>query len=126
VGGPLFQDAPAATDAVAGGRVRVNGERVKPAKEIRVSDTVEVRTGEIQRTVVVRHVAEERGPATVAATLYEETPESAARREQHAPERRLSRPISRSTSDQTGPPSHRGSAPIASWSPRRRLEPLVA
>lgn len=89
----FFKTRSAATDAVAGGRVRINGERVKPAKEVCVGDTVEVRVGELQRTVVVRGVAEKRGPAALAATLYDETAESVARREQYALERKLSRPL---------------------------------
>jgi ribosome-associated heat shock protein Hsp15 len=83
----------AATEAVAGGRVRVDGERVKPARDVRRGETVEVRSGELQWTVVVRDLAEKRGSATVAATLYEETPESIALRAQRAAERRASRPL---------------------------------
>jgi len=82
-----------ATDAVAGGRVHVNGVRVKPAKEVRVGDTIEVTIGTLRRTVVVADSSGKRGPASVAATLYTETPESVAAREQHLIERRLSRPL---------------------------------
>jgi ribosome-associated heat shock protein Hsp15 len=89
----FFKTRGAATEAVVGGRVRVNDERVKPAKEVSVGDTVEVRVAELQRTVVVRGLAEKRGPATVAATLYDETPESVERREQYVLERKLSRPL---------------------------------
>jgi ribosome-associated heat shock protein Hsp15 len=89
----FFKTRSAATEAVTGGRVRVNDERVKPAKEIRPEDTVDVRIGEIRWTVVVRGVGEKRGSAQVAATLYEETPESSAARAQHALERRVSRPL---------------------------------
>lgn len=89
----FFKTRGAATDAVLGGRVHVNGARVKPSKEVRVGDGVEVTVGDVRREVVVRGVAERRGPATVAATLYEETPESIARREQRAAERRLARPL---------------------------------
>jgi ribosome-associated heat shock protein Hsp15 len=71
--------------------VRVNGARAKPSKEIRPGDTVELRIGEVGWTVVVSALAEKRGPARVAAALYDETPESLARRERHAAERRLSR-----------------------------------
>ena len=88
----FFKTRGAATEAVVGGRVRVNTERVKPSKEVRAADTVEVRIGELQWTVVVQAVAEKRGPARVAATLYEETPESIASRERRAAERRLARP----------------------------------
>jgi ribosome-associated heat shock protein Hsp15 len=85
----FFKTRSLATDAVAGGRVHVNGERVKPAKEVRAGDTVEITIGTTRWTVVVRDVAEKRGPASVAQTLYEETPESAEARRQHALERRF-------------------------------------
>ena len=88
----FFKSRGAATDAVVGGRVHVNGVRVKPSKEIRQTDTVEVRVGETHWTVVVTGVTDKRGPAPAAATLYEETPDSLAGRERHAAERRLSRP----------------------------------
>jgi ribosome-associated heat shock protein Hsp15 len=88
----FFKTRGAATEAVLGGRVRVNGRRVKPAKEIAVADSVEVTIGGLRWTLVVRVVADKRGPAAVASTLYEETPESRAGREQHALERRLARP----------------------------------
>jgi ribosome-associated heat shock protein Hsp15 len=88
----FFKTRSAATDAVAGGRVHVNGVRVKPAREVRPSDTVEVTVGDMRWTVVVRDVADRRGSATVAATLYEETEESRADRERRAAERKLARP----------------------------------
>ena len=88
----FFKTRSLATDAVAGGHVRINGERVKPSKDVRPADVVEVRIGEVRWTVVVAGVAERRGPASVAATLYEETPESLAARQRHAAERRLARP----------------------------------
>ena len=88
----FFKTRSLATDAVAGGHVRINGERVKPSKDVRPADVVEVRIGEVRWTVVVAGVAERRGPASVAATLYEETPDSLAARQRHAAERRLARP----------------------------------
>lgn len=72
--------------------MRLNGERVKPAKDVRPADEVEVRIGEVRWTVVVRGVAEKRGSARVAATLYTETADSIDAREQAAEDRRLSRP----------------------------------
>ena len=54
----FFKTRAAATEAVLGGRVRVNGERVKPAKELRASDVVEVRIDELRRTLVVKGLAE--------------------------------------------------------------------
>ena len=89
----FFRNRGAATEAVLGGRVHVNGERVKPSKEVRAGDMVEITIRDVRWTVSVAGVAEKRGPATVAATLYEETPESRAGREQRALERRLARPL---------------------------------
>jgi ribosome-associated heat shock protein Hsp15 len=89
----LYKTRSLATEAVLGGRVHVNGARVKPSKEIRLDDTVEAKTGTIERTVVVTGLSEKRGPASVAAGLYAETPGSIAKREQQALERRLARPL---------------------------------
>jgi ribosome-associated heat shock protein Hsp15 len=82
-----------ATEAVLGGRVHVNDARVKPAKEVQAGDTIELSTGAVRRTVVVRKLADRRGPATEAALLYDETAESVAAREQAAVERRVARPL---------------------------------
>jgi len=83
----------AATELVLAGHVKVGGERVKPAREVVPGDTLEIRTGQLRRVVVVTGLADRRGPAKVAATLYEETPESREEREQLAVERRLARPL---------------------------------
>jgi ribosome-associated heat shock protein Hsp15 len=88
----FFKTRTAATEAIVGGRVHVNGMRAKPAKEIRPRDTVEVSIGELRWTVVVAGLADKRGSASLAQTLYDETPESRTRREQHALERRVARP----------------------------------
>src|SRR5215211_667062 len=89
----FFKTRGAATEALVGGRVHVNGERVKPSKIVRAGDTIEVTIGTVRQTVAVTEVAERRGPASMAATMYAETPESRAAREQHALERRLARPL---------------------------------
>ncbi len=81
-----------ATEAVLGGRVQVNGARVKPAKEIGVGDMIEIGRGPLRWTVEVTGLAERRGSASVAATLYDETAESVAAREQRSVEQRLARP----------------------------------
>lgn len=83
----------AATELVLAGHVKVGGERVKPAREVAPGDTVEVRLGHVPRTVVVTALADRRGSATVAATLYEETSESVEQRERIQLERRLARPL---------------------------------
>jgi ribosome-associated heat shock protein Hsp15 len=89
----MFKTRSAATGAVLGGRVHVNGEHVKPSKVIRTGDTIEVTIRTVRRTLVVTGVAERRGPASDAVTMYSETPESRAARELDAAERRLSRPL---------------------------------
>ena len=85
----FFKSRGLATEAVNGGRVHVNGARAKPAKDVRPGDVVELTIGDDRRTVVVVATAERRGPASVAATLYEETPESLDARARRAEERRL-------------------------------------
>jgi ribosome-associated heat shock protein Hsp15 len=83
-----------ATDAVSGGRVEVNGQRVKPSKDVRPGDELAISFGQGRRmTVVVRGTAPRRGPAKDAALLYEETAESRAERERAASERRLVQPM---------------------------------
>jgi ribosome-associated heat shock protein Hsp15 len=82
-----------ATELVLAGHVKVGGERVKPAREVGVGDRLEIRLGPSRRTVIVTGIADRRGPAKVAATLYEETPESRDERERLALERRLARPL---------------------------------
>jgi len=78
-----------AADAVKGGRVAVNGQRIKPSKDVRPGDRLEITLGQTRLAVVVRGTAERRGPASEAALLYQETAESREARERQAAERRL-------------------------------------
>jgi ribosome-associated heat shock protein Hsp15 len=78
-----------ANEEVIKGRIEVNGQEVKPARELKVGDTVSLRQGIVKRTVVVKGLSAMRGPAPVAQQLYEETPESVKSREQAAEQRRL-------------------------------------
>lgn len=82
-----------ATDLVLAGHVKVGGERVKPAREVAIGETVEIRLGMTRRVVAVTGLADRRGPAKVAVTLYEETPESREERERLRAENRLARPL---------------------------------
>ena len=77
----FFKTRGLAADAIDGGKVDVNGTRAKRAKMVQVGDEVRVRQTPFEHVVHVRGLSERRGPASVAATLYEETPESRARRE---------------------------------------------
>ena len=89
----FFKTRGAATEAVVGGHIHVNGDRVKPAREVTTGDRLEIRRGQQRWTVIVKGIADRRGPASVAATLYEETPESASERARRTDERRLARPL---------------------------------
>lgn len=78
-----------ATEEISKGRVTVNGQQAKPARDLRCGDTVALRQGPVARTVLVRGLSGLRGPAPMAQQLYEETPDSIAAREQAAEQRRL-------------------------------------
>lgn len=80
-----------ATDEIGKGRVEINGQEAKPAREVKVGDTVAVRREAVTRTVVVKGLSGVRGPAPVAQQLYEETAESLRAREQAAEQRRYAR-----------------------------------
>jgi ribosome-associated heat shock protein Hsp15 len=69
-----------AAEAIGGGKILVNGDRVKPAKLLQAGDEVRLRLGPYEHVVNVLAVSERRGPATVAATLYKETDASIAAR----------------------------------------------
>jgi len=88
----LLKTRSLAAEAVKGGRVQVNGQRVKASREVGRGDELEMTIGQLRRTVVVQGVAERRGPAAEAALLYEETPASVAARELAAQQRRLASP----------------------------------
>ena len=89
----FYKTRSAATDAVVGGRVHLNDARVKPSKDVRVGDTLEIRVGQLQWNVVVRGISDKRGSAKVAVTLYAESAESVATREQRALELRMAQPF---------------------------------
>ena len=87
----FFKTRSLAKTAIDGGKVRLNGSRAKAAKEVAVGDTLAVSRGETTHTVVVTGLAERRGSATVAATLYAETQASAEQREAARAARRFER-----------------------------------
>jgi ribosome-associated heat shock protein Hsp15 len=80
----FFKTRALAVEAIDGGKVRVNDDRVKRAKQIQVGDRVEVRQGPFLHAVIVQGLSERRGPAPEAAKLYQETPGSVAERERVA------------------------------------------
>ena len=78
-----------ACDEVTKHRVQINGQDVKPAREVKAGDTLTVRQGNITKTVQVKGISAARGPAPVAQQLYEETPESIALRAKLAEQNRM-------------------------------------
>ena len=78
-----------AVDEIGKGRISVNGQAAKPSRDLRVGDTLALRQGPVLRTVIVRALSAQRGPAAVAQTLFEETADSLLRRSQDAEARRL-------------------------------------
>ena len=108
----FFKTRSAATEAVAGGHVKVNGNRAKPSRDVVIGDRVEVRTSAERWTVEVQALADRRGTAAVARALYDETPESSAAREQHRLEAKAGRSLG---ADLGGRPTKRD---------RRRLDAL--
>ena len=77
----FFKTRSLAADAVETGKVEVNGERAKRAKQLQVGDSLRIRLGPYHHLVTVRILSERRGPASVAATLYEESAEGRRARE---------------------------------------------
>jgi ribosome-associated heat shock protein Hsp15 len=85
----FFKTRSAATEAVHGGKVTVNAEAAKPARLVRAGDTISIRLPPYEHVVVVTALAERRGSAAVAATLYQETDASCTARERQAEQLRL-------------------------------------
>ena len=84
----FFKTRSLAQQAVAGGRVQLNGERTKRAHEVRIGDGIDVRVGDWRWQVVVKALCDRRGPAEEARRLYEETADSRAERERRQDLRR--------------------------------------
>lgn len=86
----FFKTRGLASEAISGGKVHVNGQRVKPARAVQSGDSLEVQRGFDRFEIVVEGLSDKRGPAKVAQTLYRETPESIKRREDAAAMRKAS------------------------------------
>lgn len=85
----FFKTRSAAQQAVEGGKVKLGGERIKPAKEVRIGDELAIQIGAYSWTVRVARLLDKRGSATVARTLYTENESSRAQREEQAALRKL-------------------------------------
>jgi ribosome-associated heat shock protein Hsp15 len=87
----FFKTRSLATDAVDTGRVKLDGERVKPARSVKVGDLLDIDNGSTEWQVKVQALSDVRGPAPVAQTLYVETEESILKRQAEAEKRRYFR-----------------------------------
>lgn len=76
----FFKTRALASEAVDGGKVHVNGERVKAARPLKMGDRLEIRRGLEQFEVLVVALSDQRGPAAQAQALYQETEASQTRR----------------------------------------------
>jgi ribosome-associated heat shock protein Hsp15 len=83
----FFKTRSLATHAVEGGKVRLNGERIKPARTVKVGDTLAIDNGSTEWEVRVLGLSDVRGPAPVAQALYSETEQSVAKRQLEAERR---------------------------------------
>jgi len=80
----FFKTRSLSAESVSGGKVHLNSQRVKPARAVSIGDTLIIHRGYDEYTIVIQGIAEKRGSAKIAQTLYEETAESIYRREQAA------------------------------------------
>ena len=87
----FFKTRSIASDEIGKNRVQVNGLAAKASREVKAGDTVLLRQGAVERTVLVRGLSGLRGPAPAAQLLYEETPESIQARQKAAEMHRLAR-----------------------------------
>jgi ribosome-associated heat shock protein Hsp15 len=85
----FFKTRSVAREAVAGGKVHLNGNRAKPGRALNIGDELRVQRGEEEYTITIVELSIRRGPASVARTFYEESEESRIRREKLAEERKL-------------------------------------
>ena len=85
----FFKSRSLATEAVAGGRVKVNGERVKASHALRIGDRLSLHPGDDTLDIEVLRFPARRGPAPEAQTCYQETPDSIARRAIAREQRRI-------------------------------------
>jgi ribosome-associated heat shock protein Hsp15 len=85
----FFKTRSLASEAIHAGHVKLNGHTVKPARDLRPGDTLELSIGDVKWTVLVRAINDQRRPAAEAQQLYEETPESSERRQRIREAQRL-------------------------------------
>ena len=85
----FFKTRSAAQKAIEGGKVKLNGDRIKPAKDVKAGDILSIQIGAYEWEVTVLQLSEQRGPAPVARLLYLESEQSRATREAEVAKRRI-------------------------------------
>lgn len=89
----FFRTRTLAKEAIEGGKVHMNGQKIKTSKELHVGDTLTIRQGSAsvseQKTITINALSDTRGNAAIAQTLYTETEESIATRAFFAKQRKL-------------------------------------
>jgi ribosome-associated heat shock protein Hsp15 len=88
----FFKTRSLAAEAVAGGKVEINGGRAKPSRNVRPGEKLNIRKGPFEWTVIVRGIAKNRGPAPQARLLFDETEESVRKRAAAAAQMKFERP----------------------------------
>jgi ribosome-associated heat shock protein Hsp15 len=108
----FFKTRSLAQQAVEGGKVKLNGERTKPAKEVRIGDGLAIHIGAYEWLVRVARVSDKRGPPSIARTLYEENETSRAQRAEQVALRRFA---GEPGGDRRGRPTKRERRQLERW-----------
>jgi ribosome-associated heat shock protein Hsp15 len=109
----LFKTRGLAGEAIGKGQVHVNGVAAKASREVHPGDRIELAYAQLPMSIVVRSLSQIRGPASVAQTLYEQTPESIARRTALLEQRRAG--VEPAHSLEQGRPTKRDRRKLADW-----------
>jgi ribosome-associated heat shock protein Hsp15 len=108
----FFKTRSGAQEAIDGGRIKMNGERVKRAKTLNIGDRLSIHIGMYEWLVTVRALSDKRGPATEARELYEEDAESAAKRAELVQRRKA---FGHPGADREGRPTKRDRRQLERW-----------
>src|SRR3954469_3544235 len=108
----FYKTRSAATAAVAGGKVEVNGDTAKPSKVVKPGDAIRLRVGPVEYLLTVRAIGERRGSAPAAQALYEESTASKELREKIATQRRFASPPAY---EEKGKPSKKDRRAMDRW-----------
>ena len=115
----FFKTRSLATEAVNGGKVDLNGQRPKAAKELKIGDQLRIRTGPFVHAITVRALSDRRGPPAAAALLFEESAESIAARERLREQHRIAPSVQY---DEGGRPTKKDRRTLSAFEERQRRQ----